>query len=192
MLSTPKPTLIATIMFLCVCCAQFAKAQRQTTGKEAQRQTTGKLELKPIVVPEYKMVIYVLRDPWKCCPDKSCCLSNIPILRIKQETKCKSVGDLGILVNFSKDSTAVVEEVSLEIYSAKNELVFSTKTQGLSLRATDNPTGYLLALGRAAASIAQRHFIEENKIFVTFKASGDKGVPDRVYLVNVNEGKPVK
>jgi hypothetical protein len=110
----------------------------------------------------------------------------------KRATRCKSIGDLGILINFPRNSTAVVEEVSLEIYSAKDELVFSTKTQSLSLRATDNPKGYLLALDKTAASIAQRHFIEENKIVVAIKARGDKGVPDRVYLVNVNEGKPVK
>ena len=107
-------------------------------------------------------------------------------------TKCKSIGDLGILFNFPKDSTPVVEEVSLEIYSVKDELVYSAKTQRLSLRATDNSTGYLLGLDKTTASIAQRHFIDENKIAVAFKARGGKNAPDKAYLVNVNEGKPVK
>src|SRR5215510_4841040 len=162
MRSTPKQTLIATIMFLCVYCAQFAEAQGRPEGK----------------------IVVAIGDPIICCPEKPCCCSMRPELINDSKNKCKSIRDLGILINFPKDSTAVVEEVSLEIYSVKEKLVFSTKTRGLSLRATDNPTGYLLVLDRTAASIAQRHFIRESKIVVKFKARGDKGVPVRVYLVN--------
>jgi hypothetical protein len=174
MRSTPKQTLIATIMFLCICCAQFAEAQRHPEGRIVLSDST------------------IDRNPWKCCPEKPCCLSILPTWKINSMNKCKSIGDLGILVNFPEDSTAIVDEVSLEIYSVKDELVFSTKTRGLSLRAKDNPTGYLLALDRTAASIAQRHFIGENKIVVKFKAKSDRGAPVKVYLVNLNEGKPVK
>jgi len=188
MRSTPKPALMAAIMFLCVCCAQFAEAQRQTEGK-----TEGKLEPKPGVVSEFKEKISIPRDPTKCCPRKPrCCRIMRLIKALIALIKSKSISDLGILVIFPNDSTAVVEEVSLQIYSVNDELLFSTKTQNLSLRATDNPTGYLLTLDRTAASIAQRHFIEENKILVTFETSGGKGAPDMVYLVNVNEGKRAK
>src|SRR5262245_12848190 len=119
MRSTPKPTLIATIMFLCICCAQFADVQGQ---------------------PEGRMEISASRDPRTCCPNKpSCC---VYVFEIKLETKCESIGDMGVLLEFPKDSTPVVEDVSFEIYSVNDELVYSAKTQVLSLRATDNSTGY--------------------------------------------------
>jgi hypothetical protein len=175
MRSTPKPTLIVTVMFLCICCAQFA---------EAQRRPEGKLD---IVFRHYKEEVSVIKDPGGCCPRKACCLQHV-FKEVIKSINSKSIGDMGILVKLTKDSTAFVEEISLEIYSVKGKLVFSTKTQSLSSRTIRKPMGYLLALDNTAASIAQQHFIEENKIVVTLKTRGDRGVPNMVDLVNVNKG----
>jgi hypothetical protein len=158
----------------------------QGTHPASRPETVGRLEMKPepvkLVSTAARLAIGIngsvgellLRPP--CCPDPVCC--EMP----------KLPGDFGIFI--SPQGAAVnVKEAHIEIYSGDKQLLFRTRVRcggcgsSITLKPTDEATGYLLTLSADAVNAAKKYFVAGNTIRVYVKTINEAGSA-LAYIVN--------